>query len=226
MSSNMLFVAELRRVLAASGCPLCRFEREDDTRYLKSLLHEGLASAGMLERLSRAEGFCREHAWALQSMEERIWHDGLTNASFERVLLAEALASLEELPASRRGLSRMRQAKPIAQCPACASRARMRQIRAARLADALLDESTTHLFMARQQGLCMPHFRLVWVEEMPDGARGLLRNLQRNQLRRLLGHVDGYIRKHHWDVAEAQLPEEEASWRDAVALLAGDAPKR
>ena len=221
----MLFVAELRRVLAAPGCPLCRFEREDDTRSLRSLLREGLASSGMLERLSRAEGFCREHAWALQSLEEQTWHDGLTNASFERVLLADAIASLEELPVSRRGLARMRQAKPIAQCPACVSRARMRQIRAARLAEALLDESIVRLVTTRQQGLCMPHFRRVWVEEMPIGARRLLRDLQLNQLRQLLGHVDGYIRKHHWDVAEAQLPEEEASWRNAVALLSGDGPQ-
>lgn len=159
-------------------------------------------------------------------MEEQTWHDGLTNACFERLLLAEALSSLDELPTSRRALARMKQVRPSAECPACVGRTRMGQIRAASLAQALADESVAHLLMAREQGLCLPHFRLVWVEDMSADVRRLLRDLQRDQLQLLLGHVDGYVRKHHWNVTEAQLPEEEASWRNAVAMLSGDAPEQ
>jgi len=99
----------------------------------------------------------------------------------------------------------------------------MQQIKAAGMAEALADEALAHLFAARERGLCLPHFRLVWAEEMPDQVRQSLREVQHVQLRDLLDRLDRYLWKHHWNVTEPQLPEEEASWTDAVAMLSGDA---
>lgn len=221
MSVSLVFKAELKRVLAAPGCPLCTLSRDDDERYLRSLLREGLSNAGVLERLSLAGGFCGDHAWALQRMEQSVWHDGLTNACFERPLLADALSSLDELPTKRRALKKG--SSRTAECPACAGRTRMKQIRAAGLAEALLDQGIARLFAERKQGLCMPHFRLVWQEDMPIQARESLRESQRGRLSELLDRLDRYLRKHHWNVTEPQLPEEESSWKDAVSMLSGDA---
>jgi len=214
------FGAELRSKLALPGCPLCRLAREDDGRYLRNLLREGLSSAGMLDRLVLSGGFCREHAWNLQRMEEQEWRDGLTNASYQRVVVAETLASFDTTSA-RRARSRARRSRPSAACPACAQRVRAAEIAVSKVAEALADRPTLELFTQRREGFCLPHYRALSDEELPETTRRLLRELHRDQLRRLLDDLDGYIRKHHWDVHEPRLPGEETSWKDAVAMLSG-----
>lgn len=221
---TILFKAEMRRVLLDEECPLCVLRGEDEVRNLYGLLHEGLSNAPYLERLSRAGGFCRDHAWALQRLEERDWHDGLTNASFERPLLAEAIEQIERLPMTAKAVRRARQDRTLAPCPACQARAQMEQIRAATFAEAMQDPELAGLSAQRKLGLCMPHFRLVWNQKMPDETRRFLAETQRRQLRGLLVELDQYLRKHHWHVKEIPLPEEAESWRRAVAMLSGQAP--
>ena len=221
MSVSPLFAADLGRVLASPGCPLCTLSRADDERYLGSLLQEGLSNVGLLDRLSLAGGFCAEHAWALQRMEQREWHGGLTNACFERPLLADALSSLDQLPTTRRALKRA--SGPVAECPACAARARTERSRAAGLAEALAEGRFAHLYAERPEGLCMPHFCRVWREQMPAQVRESLRETQRRRLQELLERLDRYLWKHKMNVTEAKSPQEVSSWTEAVAMLSGDA---
>jgi len=221
MSVSPLFAADLGRVLASPGCPLCTLSRADDERYLGSLLQEGLSNVGLLDRLSLAGGFCAEHAWALQRMEQREWHGGLTNACFERPLLAEALAWLDTLPTAPRAIRKA--SFEVGECPACASRARMERNRAAGLAEALGENRFAHLYAERPEGLCMPHFRFVWREQMPAQVRESLRVAQRRRLQELLERLDRYLWKHKMNVSEPKSPEEVSSWTEAVAMLSGDA---
>jgi hypothetical protein len=221
MTVPLLFAAELKRVLASPGCPLCTFSREDDESYLGSLLQEGLSNVGLLDRLSLAGGFCAEHAWALQRMEQRDWHGGLTNACFERPLLAEALLWLDQLPTSPRAIKKT--SFEVAECPACASRARMDRNRAAGLAEALGEERFADLYAKRRQALCMPHFRLVWRQHMAALVRESLRDAQRSRLQDLVERLDRYLWKHKMNVSEPKSPEEVSSWTEAVAMLSGDA---
>ena len=220
---SILFRAEMRRVLLGDVCPLCTLRSEDEIRHLYSLLHEGLSNSSFLERLSRSGGFCAEHAWALQRLEEREWHDGLTNASFERPLLADAIEQLDQLPVSRRAVRRARRTNGQSPCPACQGRLSMERIRSASFAEALQDPELAELYGQRKLGLCMPHYRMVWFEEMPDETRRSLSETQRRQLQALLGELDQYLHKHHWHVKEKQLPDEAESWRRAVAVLSGQA---
>ena len=220
---SILFRSEMRRALLDEECPLCMLRGEDEVRGLSSLLHEGLSNAPYLERLSQAGGFCSEHAWALQRLEERDWHDGLTNASFERPLLADAIEQVGRLPMTTRAVRRARRKSTATPCPACEGRARMEEIRASNLAEALQDQEFAELYAQRKLGVCMPHFRMVWVEEMPDEVRRFLAETQRRQLQRLLGELDQYLRKHHCHVKETPLPDEAESWRRAVAMLSGQA---
>ena len=217
------FSAGLRSKLVSPGCPLCRLARDDDDRCLRTLLREGLSTAGMLDRLVRSGGFCREHAWALQRMEEQGWHDGLTNACYQRVVVAEALASLDA-PPSRWwwARSRAKRAMRAAGCPACAQATRSAEISVSLVAKALADGPTLELFAQRRSSFCLPHYRALSAEELPETTRGLLRELQRDQLQRLVNALDGYIRKHHWNVDGAWFPSEEASWKDAAAILSGE----
>ena len=223
MSASRLFVAGLKRALAAPGCPLCTFGRDDDDHYLHSLLREGFSSADLLGRLARSQGLCREHAWALQRLEQSEWHDGLTHAGFEQPLLADARAWLDRLPVE--GRARRRAPKTTGQCPACFARDRTSQGRISAFAEALADEQVTRLYARRAQGLCMPHFRLLWQEEMPGRVRESLREHQRACLQELLERLARYEDKHDYRVTEPPSPEEEASWTDAVAALSGDHPR-
>jgi hypothetical protein len=213
---------ELLRVLALPGCPLCRLAHEDEDRALRALLREGSSNARLLGRLARAGGFCRSHAWALQHLEEETWRDGLINASLARPLLQEALDSLETSSTKRRTASRPEHATGGAPCPICATLASLQTSRALQLAGGLADEELAHRFAAREQGLCLPHFRLVWGEEMADAVRASLREVQRRQMRRLVEHLDGYLRTHHMHVTDEPSPEERESWRAAVAALSGE----
>lgn len=224
MTVGLLLKSELRRALQGDGCPLCTLAREDEDRHLHSVLREGLSSASFLNVLTEAGGFCARHAWALQRVEQREWRDGLTNACYERPLLADALSYLDDLSPSGRAARRHRRTSKAAPCPACVSLQRMREIRASGLGQALQDPALGELFAARRQGLCMPHFRLMWRHDMPDEVRQRLLETQRRQVRELLGGVDQYLRKHNWFVREAMLPDEEESWRWAVALLSGEPP--
>jgi hypothetical protein len=220
---SILFRSEMRRALFAEACPLCVLRSKDEVRYLYSLLHEGLSNASFLERLAHARGFCAEHASALQRLEERDWHDGLTNASFERPLLADAIAQIGRLPTTARAVRRAKGAQAAAPCPACEARARMEGIRAGQFAEVLQDPEFIELYTQRKRGLCMPHFRMVWFEDMPGEARARLAEAQRRQLETLLGEVDQYLRKHHWHVKEKPLPDESESWKRAVGVLSGQA---
>lgn len=220
---SLLFRSEMRRVLLGEACPLCTLRSEDEVRYLYSLLHEGLSNASFLDRLAQSGGFCPEHAWALQRLEERDWHDGLTNASFERPLLADAIEQLDQLPMSRRAVRRARRSFGEGPCPACQGRLGMEKIRSAHFAEALQDPELAELYAQRKLGLCMPHYRMVWFEEMPDETRRFLSETQKRQLQTLLGELDQYLHKHHWHVKEKPLPDEAESWRRAVAMLSGQA---
>jgi hypothetical protein len=222
MSLSLLFSADLHRVLAAPGCPFCQLTALDDDRYLRSVLREGLRTQELLQRLSAARGFCPEHAWALQHLEQETWHDGLSNAFFAQALLEEALQTVEALPVAGSTSAHHHREAALAECPACVARARMQKITAAGFCGALADESFARLFAAREQGLCLPHFRLLWREAMPTTVRQLLRDVQRRQLQALLTSLGGYINKHRSNVTEEMLPDEAASWRRAVEMLAGN----
>ncbi|MGO8685166.1 MAG: DUF6062 family protein [Thermoleophilia bacterium] len=222
MSLSPLFSADLHRVLAAPDCPFCQLTALDDERYLRSVLREGLRTQELLQRLSAARGFCPEHAWALQRLERETWHDGLSNAFFAHALLEEALQAVEALPPTRPTSTHHQREVATAECPACAARARMQEITAAGFCAALADESFARLFAAREQGLCLPHFRLLWREALPAAVRQLLRDVQRRQLQTLLTNLGGYVNKHRSNVTEEMRPDEAASWRRAVEMLAGN----
>jgi hypothetical protein len=99
----------------------------------------------------------------------------------------------------------------------------MEDIRAAQLAEALQDPEFARLYAGRKLGLCMPHFRQVWLVEMAYETRRFLADAQHRQLEGLLGELDQYLHKHHWHVKEKTLPDEAESWRRAVAVLSGQA---
>jgi hypothetical protein len=134
---------------------------------------------------------------------------------------AEPLAWLDQLPTTPRAIKKA--SLQVGECPACASRARIGRNRAAGLAEALGEERFIRLYAEQRQSLRMPHFRLLWREQMSAAVRESLRQAQRGRLQDLLDRLDRYLRKHKMDVTESKSAEEVSSWTEAVALRSGDA---
>ena len=101
----------LEDALRREGCPICRLRQKTERGYVYNLLYESITDGPIRERLARALGYCPEHAWLLQAIEQGEWGDGLgTGIVYEDLLgriqapmqayLAQAAKS-EQSPLSR-----------------------------------------------------------------------------------------------------------------------------
>jgi hypothetical protein len=218
--SSLLFLADLRRALAREGCPLCLLRRQADERYLRSLLREGAMDAGLLDRLLLSGGFCREHAWALQRLEEREEHDALTTVIIMQPLLEDALRGTVSLGEGKVAKKR-RERSRAAMCPACHSRSRLETIFAEELSRALVLDDIAGLFRSRRQGLCLQHFRSAWHGAVSPEAQALLRDVQLTQMKRLRDDLAEYVRKHKHQFRDEPRGEEQGSATRGVEMLSG-----
>lgn len=222
-TTSLLFLADLRRVLAEDGCPLCHLRRQADERYLRSVLREGAMDAGLLDRLLSSGGFCREHTWRLVRLEEKEEHDALTNVIILQPLVEAALEELAALSERRRRGERgeKRRRRVVAACPACEARRQLEVIFASELTQALTLPDIAERFRSRRQGLCRDHFRQAWAAAADAEVRQLLREAQVAQVETLRTDLSEYVRKHKHQYRDEPAGREQDSHRRAAELLAG-----
>ena len=65
MSHQDVLYHELREVLDAGGCPLCRLGQAAADSYLNALIYEGVTDVGLRQELRDARGLCHRHAWRI-----------------------------------------------------------------------------------------------------------------------------------------------------------------
>lgn len=133
---DLLVEAELKRALAAAGCPLCRAGEDGVERYLRFILHEFVNDPATRSRLAEAWGFCRRHAWHFLRLEWATMRDGLSTAVISEALVKSAEEVLDgylrDAAPAARGKRRMRARlekllralTPTGVCPACDLQAR------------------------------------------------------------------------------------------------------
>ena len=83
----------LKDALARGGCPLCQALKTSVRRYLFSFLYEGMMSGIAREEFLKGGGFCQQHFWQAEAIEEECWADGYGIAFFCENLLDRSLAS-------------------------------------------------------------------------------------------------------------------------------------
>jgi hypothetical protein len=105
-------------------------------------------------------------------------------------------------------------------CPACAYRDEEVEKNARYLLEEIDANSSSKQLLLESNGLCFPHFALVW-DRGNRGERELLRELQHRIVAGTAGDLSENIRKqgHEYDGDPAE--HEASSWERAIFLTAG-----
>ena len=134
---------DLHDALEQADCPVCRLTAVAAERYLKSLLWEHVNDPGVRDQVRRAQGFCREHAWALARPGAWLGVAILMRDVLQSVLSTMDTAHFRALPSLslRRAQEYLDPAQPSAatadlvrrlragaKCPACIQVERMEAI--------------------------------------------------------------------------------------------------
>ena len=229
---DLLVEAELKRALAAPGCPLCRVGEEAVQRYLRFVFHESVNDPATRGRLAAAWGFCRRHAWHFLRLEWATMRDGLSTANIAEGLVKTAEQFLDDslsTPSAPGRGSRAVRARvkklvgtltPTGECPACALQAQHEDYALTVLLRVLEEEVWRERF-ALSGGLCLHHLRrALTAEESPDGIRWVIDD-HRRRLHDLLADLEEYIRKHDYRFSGEPYGQERDAIVRATALLAG-----
>jgi Family of unknown function (DUF6062) len=217
---------ELLEALTAGGCALCRLTYKAADSYINALLYEGVVDVPIRDALRSARGLCHRHAWQMAGKRGSvlgtavIYRDVVNTLA--RVLHEEAVAS-RGWRGSREAL--VRSLAPKARCPAC-TLAEDAEQRAARTLLRHLASTEIAAAYAAAGGLCLPHFQVV-LSHAGSGPARTLAQWQEDAFARLRDELDELIRKHdHRFRGEPITEEEAASWKRAVAAIAGDLDSR
>jgi hypothetical protein len=213
VAPNSALTRFIRQGLRKGVCPLCRVAYKMDGEYMWAFFDDYSSDDRTLDRLRGAQGFCAEHAERLRRLEV----DGLrSNLGISNVYL-DTLQGLEQALES---LDLGKDLEEPGPCPACAYRDEEVEKNSRYLLEEIdVNESSREMLLA-SNGLCFPHFAMVW-DRANQTQRDLLLTLQRRVVSETANRLSENIRKqgHEYD-GEPDDHEAEA-WRQAIYLTAG-----
>ena len=213
---------ELLDALKAGGCALCWLARKASDSYINALLHEGVSDVPIRDELRNARGPCYRHAWQMTDKRGSVLGTALIYRDVVNTL-AKALQYDAAAPRRWRGYREAlaRRLAPTTGCPACT----LEQDAERRSAKTLLkhlSSAEVAAAYAAAGGLCLPHFQVVLSHANEEATRTLAQ-WQEAALCHLRDELDELIRKHdHRFQSESITEEEAASWKRAVAAVAGE----
>jgi len=194
-------------------CPLCRVAHKSDREYVWQLSEEGSGDEETMSAISRAHGFCAEHAEMLRRVDA-----GVKSMLGLSSMYAEVLGDLQADLAAR-DVSRQTE---VAACPGCANR------------DAAVGKNAQYLLgmlgsgiggfadrFAASAGLCFPHFDLVWNTGGSADARRLVLDVQARVVTELASELGEFIRKEGVEFRYEPKGREQDAWQRAMWLTSG-----
>ena len=167
--TDTLFLADFRRAAASEGCPFCALITETTQRYLRFLLKESVLAPQIHQQLAASRGFCRAHAWLLESEGDGVAILYGTVLQTLRHELSEGLAQAAS-PAKRRwrgkplaplGTSLRDQLSPKGSCLVCEHQAQSTAFALGQLVEELNEGESEGALAPLYQatpGACLPHF--------------------------------------------------------------------
>ena len=213
MPPNSALTRFLKQGLKRGVCPLCRVAYKMDGEYMWAFFDDYSSDDKTLDRLREARGFCAEHAERLRRLEVEGLHSnlGISNVYLDTLQgLEEALQALD--PAEEFG-------EP-GSCPACAYRDEEVEKNARYLLEEIEANGSSRQLFMESNGLCFPHFELVWDRADPD-ERTMLLELQRRVVSETGHQLQENIRKQGHEYDGEPEDDEAESWRRAIYLTAG-----
>jgi len=193
-------------------CPLCRVEHKADREFIWHFSEEGALDDEQVAQLTRARGFCAEHAGMLELIDRQAG-SMLGMSTVYGDLFEGIVADLDGLDPGDR--------LETATCPACVNREGAVDRNAGYLLSLLTDGTGFADRFGRSPGLCFRHFGLVWDTGGPADARSLLLDVQRRSSARLAADLQEFIGKQGVEVDAEPTGAEQEAWRRAVCATAG-----
>jgi hypothetical protein len=213
MPPNSALTRFIKQGLKRGVCPLCRVAHKVDGEYMWAFFDDYSGDDQTLDRLRAARGLCAEHAERLRRLEVEGLH---SNLGISNVYL-DTLQGLEEALDSLDVADELGEAGP---CPACAYRDEEVEKNARYLLEEIEASSSSRELLLGSNGLCFPHFAMVWRRAIPE-QRELLLELQRGVVSETADHLSENIRKQGHECDGGPEQHESESWRRAIYLTAG-----
>lgn len=216
-------IAEIRHLLAKSGCPLCHAEAEALERFLFWFFHESYGEPEVVLQYVQARGFCAEHLklvaergpqWQVSAMFSWIIEDLLT--ALRTSLAAVAEKRPLRFRSWRKGATRV--LEPTAGCLFCDVIERTQESLIPMLLEALEYDETLRARFVEVGGCCVPHALLVARSARGEQQRGLLLVLEvlQKQLESTKHDLDEFFRKADYRYAHEPRGAEQHAWRRAL----------
>jgi hypothetical protein len=213
MPPNSALTRFIKQGLRKGVCPLCRVAYKMDGEYMWAFFDDYSGDDKTLDRLRAARGFCSEHAERLRRLEVEGLH---SNLGISNVYL-DTLQGLEEALDSLDPTGDLGDPEP---CPACAYRDEEVEKNARYLLEEIDANGSSRQMLLESNGLCFPHFAMVW-DRADQGERELLLELQRRVVSETADHLSENIRKQGHEFDGDPEEHEAESWLRAIYLTAG-----
>ncbi|MBM3190098.1 MAG: hypothetical protein FJZ90_15425 [Chloroflexi bacterium] len=181
-----LLTAHLDDALDRDMCPLCYLRNEAEYRHLDMLLYERVNDEAARQALAQVHGFCRHHTARLLQVGGYGSH--VKVAIIYKALIDAVSGEIDALSSNEASGIEMG-----GECPVCRT-ARDTEHRHAELLARRLADATFAAAYAEAEGLCMPHFVVVYDSASPR-VREALRKDQLRKLVRLSGELGEFIHK-------------------------------
>ena len=222
--------AALIEALQAPACALCQIARQNNPRYVETLLDEAVVDVEQRDAWRAAKGLCSWHAWMAVKTPQGagslaiLYHDVLGH-DLSRIAPVTAMGGDgRQRSAQRRFLRRLRswleswQGGPT--CPACRTWGEQERLYVQVLLNDWPDPALSQAFAA-SVGLCWPHLRRLTAWQPHHEHLPAVFMAQRACLERLQSDLESFIRKLDYRFADEPYGREADAWRRAVSLYAG-----
>jgi hypothetical protein len=230
---------ELRDALAEPGCALCRLRVRSADGFLDTLLWESVNDPARRREIREAQGFCREHGWALARATASV---GV--AIITRDVLQSLLKAVEDADFQANSLLSLRRVQETvdsrtpsaataglvadlesrAPCPARVWADKMEAIYLETLLHNLTGEDSLQADYEASEGLCLPHFRQALARVRKEAVYDALVSAQRVTWERLVAQLSESIRKSDYRHLDEVWGDEAGAWLRGIAALVGARP--
>ena len=231
-AARSLLRAALIEALQSPACALCQIARQNNPRYVETLLDEAVVDVEQRDDWRAARGLCGWHAWMAAKTPQSagslaiLYHDVLRHDLSQIDPVAAPGGNGRQRSAQRRFTHRLRawlgswQSGPT--CPACRIWLEQERLYVQVLLNDWHEPALAQAFAA-SVGLCWPHVRrLAAWQPGHDNLPAVLKT-QRACLESLQRDLESFIRKLDYRFANEPYGREADAWRRAVSLYAGAA---
>jgi Family of unknown function (DUF6062) len=225
LAARDLLDSRLAEILAAGGCPVCRYRNRSAQRFIAAILAESVNDRGFRRDLDRARGFCVAHTHDVLAADRR--ESGGTVAA---AILFGATAAVRgaklDAAAAQRGrarTSRLAAARRPPDCPACAEAGVAEGHAVARLLERTADDGWAAALGTAE--LCLDHVLALAAAGSATPSWARVEERQRARIGELRERLTSFAHHSSHDRRHLVTDEERRSADEAARLLGGTPPE-